>query len=278
MRVACGVEYDGSRFLGWQRQRGTARTVQGAIELALARVANHPIHVVCAGRTDTGVHATTQVFHFDTPAERPEKAWVMGANTALPDDVALRWARPVPNDFHARYSACSRQYRYVILEGWNRSALWRARAGWYHTQLDLAAMQAGAARLIGEHDFSAFRSSACQAAHAVRKLERVGVRRLGSAVVVDIEGNAFLHNMVRITAGVLMAIGAGDREPPWVDHLLATGDRRQAGKTAPAHGLYLIGPAYPQRFGLPPPEPPQWPATPEGAGFCGNIGDSRDSV
>lgn len=271
MRVACGIEYDGGRFLGWQRQRGSARTVQDAIERALTRVADHPVTVVCAGRTDTGVHATTQVCHFDTSSDRSEKAWVMGTNTALADDVAVRWARPVPSDFHARYAAVARRYRYVLLEGWNRSALWRQRAGWYHTQLDLARMQAAARRLLGEHDFSAFRSSACQAVHALRRLEHIEVRRAGAAIVIDIQGNAFLHNMVRIIVGVLMAVGAGDRPPAWVETLLEHGDRREAGKTAPAQGLYLIGPVYPRRFGLPLPEPPQWPAIPDSSAFCDSM-------
>jgi tRNA pseudouridine38-40 synthase len=260
-RIACGVEYDGGRFAGWQRQARGTPSVQAAVEQALSRVANHPVEVVCAGRTDSGVHATTQVFHFDVHVRRPEKAWVMGANTALPADVALRWARAVPDSFHARYSARQRRYRYVILEGWDRPALWRQRAAWEHARLDIAAMQDAGARLVGEHDFSAFRSAACQARHAWRRLEAVEVERRGRAVLIDVVGNAFLHNMVRIIAGVLMAIGRGDQTPVWVDHLLAVGDRTQAGMTAPARGLYFIGPVYPPEFGLPDPDGPQWPGS-----------------
>lgn len=263
MRIACAVEYDGGGFYGWQRQQEGVRTVQDAVETALTRVADHPVAVTCSGRTDTGVHATTQVCHFDTSASRPEKAWVMGANTVLAPDVAVRWARPVPDSFHARYSAVSRHYRYVVLEGWNRSALWRERAAWHHAELDLDAMQRGAKRLTGEHDFSSFRSAACQARHAVRRLDAVDVRRAGQAVIIDVTGNAFLHNMVRIIAGVLITIGRGDREPEWTGHLLAVRDRRQAGMTAPARGLYFVGPLYPQTFGLPAPEWPPWPAAPK---------------
>lgn len=262
MRIACGVEYDGGRFYGWQRQAPGVRTIQAVIEHALSRVADHPLEVVCAGRTDSGVHATTQVCHFDTTAERSEKAWVMGANTALPPDVALCWARPVASDFHARYSAVSRHYRYVLLDGWRPSALWRARASWYPASLDLAAMRAAAGRLVGEHDFSSFRSAACQAAHAVRRIERIDVERRGRAVVIDVAGNAFLHNMVRIMVGVLLKVGRGEREPAWVDAVLAARDRRHAALTAPPQGLYFVGPRYPARFGLPRPQPPGWPCDP----------------
>lgn len=260
MRIACGLEYDGGRFFGWQRQQPGVRTVQGEFEQALGHVAAAPVSVTCAGRTDTGVHATTQVCHFDTLATRSEKAWVMGANTALPGDVSVRWARVVPDDFHARYNAIGRRYRYVILEGWNRSALWRARAGWYHGRLDDEAMRTAARYLLGEHDFTTFRSAACQARHAVRRLDALDVERRGTALVIDVGGNAFLHNMVRIIVGVLMTIGRRERTPEWTRELLALRDRRAAGMTAPPEGMYFVGPVYPRHFGLPPPAPPAWPA------------------
>lgn len=261
-RIACGLEYDGGRFAGWQRQTSGTPTVQAAVEAALSRVADCAVEVTCAGRTDAGVHATLQVCHFDAPVERSEKAWVMGANTALPADVALRWARPVPESFHARYSAEARRYRYVILEGWDRPALWRQRAAWQHTTLDVSAMQRAGERLLGEHDFTSFRSAACQARHAWRRLDSVLVERRGRAVIIDVAGNAFLHNMVRIIAGVLMAIGRGERSPAWVDELLTARDRTRSGMTAPPRGLYFVGPRYPHVFGLPEPEPPQWPGVP----------------
>lgn len=260
MRIACAVEYDGARFHGWQRQQPGIRTVQAELERALARVAAVPVTVTCAGRTDAGVHASTQICHFDTSVTRSEKAWVMGANTALADDVSVCWARPVPDEFHARYSALGRRYRYVILEGWNRSALWRERAGWHHARLDERRMQDGAAYLLGEHDFSSFRSVACQASHPVRRLDSLTVKRRDTAIVIDVEGNAFLHNMVRIIAGVLTTIGCGERPPEWVADLLVARDRRQSGMTAPARGLYFVGPVYPAAFGLPESLPPAWPA------------------
>lgn len=263
MRIACGVEYDGARFYGWQRQAPGVRTVQQEIERALSRVANERVSVVCAGRTDSGVHATTQVFHCDPTAVRSEKAWVMGTNTALPNDVAVRWAKSVPGRFHARYSAMSRTYRYVVLEGWQPSALWRERCAWYHGHHDTEAMQEGARYLLGEQDFSSFRSAACQAHHPIRRLDRIDIARTGAAVTLDIQGNAFLHNMVRIMAGVLMTVGRHERTPDWVGEVLAARDRRKATMTAPATGLFFVGPQYAAEFGLPDPEPPLWPGAPK---------------
>ena len=250
-RLACAVEYDGGRFHGWQRQRHGARTVQECVERALGGVADEPISVTCAGRTDAGVHAAGQVIHFDTSAERPEKAWVMGANSNLPADVALRWARPVATAFHARFSVVDRRYCYLIREGMDRPALWHGRAAWSARALDTAAMAAGAAHLLGEHDFSAFRSAGCQAPNPVRRLDRVGVSRHARIVRIDVVGNAFLHNMVRIIAGALMTVGRGDRPPEWLGELLAGGERRRGPATAPARGLYFLGPRYPERFRLP---------------------------
>lgn len=259
MRLACVVEYDGTGFRGWQRQPGGVRTVQALVEHALARVADAQVDTVCAGRTDTGVHATGQVLHFDTAAIRPEKAWVMGTNDHLPPDVAIRRALPVADAFHARYDALARSYRYVIVEGVNRPALWRARAAWSHRTLDAGAMQAGARWLVGEHDFTSFRTAACQARHAVRTIDTLEVARAGGAITIDVRANAFLHNMVRIIAGVLMAVGRGERPPEWVGEVLARRDRTQGGVTAPPQGLYFLGPTYPPDFGVPAPVALHWP-------------------
>lgn len=262
MRIACAIEYDGTAFHGWQRQRHETRTVQQTVEAAFTRIADEPIQTVGAGRTDAGVHATGQVVHFDTRAERPDRAWVMGANTHLPDDVAVRWAQAVPPAFDARFSVVDRNYAYFIREGSDRPALWRRRAGWSHHALDARAMAAAGQRLLGEHDFSAFRSAACQASHAIRRLEQVDVTRYGRVIRIDVRGNAFLHNMVRILVGVLMAVGRGDRSLEWVDRVLASRDRRCAGATAPAGGLYFVGPRYPDAYDLPAASGPLWPGDP----------------
>lgn len=259
MRVACVVEYDGAGFRGWQVQQAGVRTVQALVERALARVADAPVATICAGRTDSGVHATGQVIHFDTAAIRPDKAWVMGANDHLPPDVAIRRALDVPDTFHARYSALARSYRYVIVEGWNRPALWRSRAAWSHRPLDAGAMQAGARWLVGEHDFTSFRTVACQARHPVRTIHALEVARAGDAITIDIRANAFLHNMVRIIAGVLMSVGLGEHPPAWVGEVLARRDRTQGGTTAPPQGLYFLGPTYPPEFGVPAPVDLRWP-------------------
>ncbi len=250
MRIALGIEYDGSRFCGWQVQAGT-RTVQGCLEPALAKVADHPVRVVCAGRTDTGVHALGQVVHFDTTARRPLHAWVFGTNTHLPPDVCVRWAREVPVDFHARYGALRRQYRYVIFNHRVRPALGGGRVAWDYRPLDVAAMNAAAAHLLGEHDFSAYRACACQAKSPVRTVYRLEVRRRGDYVEMDVEANAFLHHMVRNIAGVLMAIGAGERPPHWSREVLARRDRTLGGVTAPPGGLYFMRVWYPQAYDLP---------------------------
>jgi tRNA pseudouridine38-40 synthase len=252
MRIALGVEYDGSGFAGWQIQPGT-RTVQGCVEQALSEVAAHPVEVVCAGRTDAGVHARGQVVHMDTTATRTPRSWVLGTNANLPRDVSVTWAVPVDSAFHARFSARRRRYRYVILDRMVRPALGRERVCWTHRPLDAARMAAAAVHLLGEHDFSSFRALACQARHAVRTVYRVDVTRQGALVLLDVEANAFLHHMVRNIAGVLLAVGRGDREPGWVGEVLKACDRAAGGVTAPASGLYLTGVDYPEHFRLPPP-------------------------
>ncbi len=253
MRVALGVEYDGSAFRGWQAQRPEVRTLQGCLEQALAKVADHPIKLVCAGRTDAGVHGIGQVVHFDTAAVRSMRAWVLGGNANLPLDLSLSWACGVPEDFHARFSALARRYRYLIFNQPHRSALGRHRAAWCHRSLDAGRMHAAGQCLLGEHDFSSFRAAECQARHPFREIRALTVRRQGEGIVLEVEANAFLHHMVRNIAGVLMAIGAGDRPVEWARAVLEQRDRTQAGVTAPAAGLYLLAVRYPQRFGLPPP-------------------------
>jgi len=251
MRVALGVQYDGSGFRGWQAQQPGTRTVQTVLEQALAKVANHPVRLVCAGRTDAGVHGVGQVAHFDTTAVRSARAWVLGGNAHLPLDISLNWAQEAPKDFHARFSALARRYRYVILNRPQRSALWRERATWHYRLLDAERMQKAGQALVGEHDFSSFRAAECQARHPIRDIHELTIRRQGDGVVLEVEANAFLHHMVRNIAGVLMAIGAGDRPVEWAQEVLEQRDRTQAGVTAPAAGLYLLAVRYPERFRLP---------------------------
>ncbi len=249
MRFACAVEYDGAGFSGWQRQ-AHARSVQAAVEQALSFVADHPVQVSCAGRTDAGVHATWQVVHFDTEARRSERSWLLGANANLPDDVRLLQLQSVDDGFHARFSAQRRSYRYVILNRAVPSALSRHRVAWEHRLLDEAGMQQGARYLVGEHDFSSFRAVACQAKSPVRTVHRLEVGRRGDLVYLDVEANAFLHRMVRNIAGVLMTVGRGDRQADWVDEVLQHRDRARGGVTAPSSGLYLVGVSYPPQHGL----------------------------
>ena len=250
MRLAVGIEYAGTRFAGWQRQDGAA-TVQGVVEAALSRVAAHPVAVTCAGRTDAGVHALGQVVHFDTSALRPPRGWILGANGELPPDVSLSWLAQVPDDFHARYSALARSYHYVIINRTSRAPLLHERACWRRGSLDAERMHAAAQALCGQHDFSAFRAAECQSRVALRRLDRIAVRRHGAFVFIDVTANAFLHHMVRNIAGSLMLIGEGARPESWLAELLAARDRRVAGPTAPAGGLYFARVDYPACFALP---------------------------
>ena len=259
MRVALGVEYEGTRFSGWARQHG-ARTVAEVLEDALEAIASRPVSVVCAGRTDAGVHAIGQVVHFDTDVARPERAWTLGVKTRLPDDVSVRWACRPGEEFHARFSALRRHYRYVIYNHETRSPLLHARAALCHRKLDVAAMRRAASALEGEHDFSAFRAAGCQARNPVRTVHRLAVERHGDFVVIEVCANAFLKRMVRNIAGVLLAIGGGDREVDWAGRVLATRSRVCAGVTAPPGGLYLLRVEYHSRFALPSVSPrrPLW--------------------
>ncbi|MCW8889734.1 MAG: tRNA pseudouridine(38-40) synthase TruA [Sedimenticola sp.] len=251
MRLAMGVEYDGSAYHGWQLQKSGVRSVQQSIEQALGKVANHPVRVFCAGRTDTGVHGEGQVIHFDTPAIRKPRGWVLGANVNLPDDVNINWVCEVSDDFHARFSAASRSYRYVILNRPTRSAIWRDRAVWMHHPLDERLMQLGAEHLIGTHDFSSYRAIGCQAKSPVRTITQLQVHREGDRVIITISANAFLHHMVRNIAGVLMAIGRGEQSVDWSREVLDYRDRTLGGVTAPPQGLYLTDVGYPAHFQLP---------------------------
>ncbi len=250
MRVAMGVEYDGTAFHGWQTQ-GDVRTVQEELGKAVSRVADHPVVIHCAGRTDAGVHGVGQVVHFDTEAERTPRNWVLGTNVNLPDDVNIAWAQPVADDFHARFSAISRSYRYRILNRTTRSALWRNRAVWIHRPLDEQRMQAAAAHLVGTHDFSSYRALGCQAKSPVRTVTELRVTRERDQVVIDISANGFLHHMVRNIAGVLIAIGEGDQPVTWTRDVLEYRDRTLGGVTAPPQGLYLMRVGYPEKYDLP---------------------------
>lgn len=250
MRIALGVEYDGTAFAGWQWQPGR-RTVQDVLEAAVSRVANESTRVHCAGRTDAGVHALAQVVHFDADAQRTPRAWLLGTNTALPDDLRILWVCEVPQDFNARSSAIARCYRYVILNRPMRSALMRRQVTWCFQPLDEVRMQQAADHLIGERDFTSFRAQGCQSNSPFRRMHFITVRREGERIVIELAANAFLHHMVRNIVGVLMAVGAGKHEPDWARVVLAERDRTAAGVTAPADGLYLAGVCYPERFGLP---------------------------
>lgn len=259
IRWAAGVEYHGSRYSGWQVQAGRP-SVQGAVEAALSTIANQPVATICAGRTDAGVHAFGQVVHFDSAVARDSYAWLLGSNSRLPPDIALRWVQPVLGDFSARFSATSRRYRYVIHNDRARSALLAERATWFAPALDADAMHAAAQALVGAHDFSAFRAAGCQSKTATRKLESLRVRRSRQFVVIDVRANAFLHHMVRNITGSLLEVGSQRRPITWIAELLAGRDRSQSGMTAAPQGLYFVGPDYPAEFGLPLPSEPWFPA------------------
>ncbi len=250
MRYALGIEYDGTDFLGWQRL-SHGRTVQAALEDALTRVADHPVEVVCAGRTDSGVHARCQVVHFDSDALRTPYAWAMGCNSLLPRDAAVVWAQPVDPGFHARYAARARRYCYRVLNRPVRAALDARFVTWERRPLDAGRMHVAAQALVGEHDFSAFRTSQCQAAHPRRELQQISVERHGDELAITVQANAFLHHMVRNIVGSLLPIGRGERPVEWMAELLAGRNRDVAGPTAPPNGLCFVGPRYPAEWALP---------------------------
>jgi tRNA pseudouridine38-40 synthase len=249
-RVAIGVEYDGAAYHGWQRQPHSP-SVQEALQGALGQIANEPIELTCAGRTDAGVHARAQVAHFDTGAQRSARAWLFGANSVLPPSINLRWVAPVTEQFHARYAALRRSYRYLVLNRPTRSALAAGRALVVYTPLDAALMQQAADALIGQHDFSAYRAAECQARSPVRTIEALGVRRSGDWISIEITANAFLQHMVRNIVGTLLAVGRGEAGPQRTREQLESRQRSTGEATAAAHGLYFWRVEYPPQFGLP---------------------------
>ena len=244
------VEYDGSQYHGWQAQTGL-HTVQQRLEYALSQVADCDVSVTCAGRTDTGVHATNQVVHFDCSSERTIRAWMHGANSFLPKDVCVKWGREMSLDFHARYSATARRYRYIIYNTPIRPALLRSNVTWQYRPLDHCTMHAAAQSLLGEQDFTSFRSLECQSKTPMRNVHSLAVTRHGDLIFIDITANAFLHHMVRNIAGVLIAVGSGKRSVPWVHEVLLARDRKLGAETAPPYGLYLAGVVYPKEFHVP---------------------------
>ena len=249
-RLALGVAYVGQRFHGWQSQPG-GQTVQDHLESALSRFADRAVTTVCAGRTDTGVHAVQQVVHLDPPVQRDLFSWVRGTNRFLPADIAVQWCREVPADFHARNSARGRRYRYLLLESAVRPALEAGRCGWVFKPLDGQAMQRAAVHLLGEHDFSAFRAAACQAHTPVKTLRQLDITRRGTYWRFDFEASAFLHHMVRNIMGCLVAVGTGSKPPDWLAEVLASRSRQAAAPTFAADGLYFVGPHYDAAYGLP---------------------------
>lgn len=256
-RVVLGIEYLGGGYSGWQTQRHRP-SIQQALEGVLSKVADHPVRLTAAGRTDAGVHAIGQVAHFDSTAERQPHQWALGANASLPVQISVRWAATVQPAFHARHSALWRSYRYLIISQRARPAIWHGRVCWHHYPLNAARMHRAAQALLGEHDFSGYRAAGCQSHTPWRRVDRIAVRRRGPLVTIDIRANAFLHHMVRNIAGVLMAIGRGEAGEQWAAEVLRSRSRVLGGITAPAEGLYLREVGYPPEFALPRPAPHPW--------------------
>jgi len=251
MKYAACIEYDGSAYFGWQYQ-DHAPSVQGDVENAISKVANHSVKVVCAGRTDTGVHGVGQIIHFESDAERSIDSWQFGTNSNLPDTVVMRWVKPVDDAFHARFSAGARRYRYIILNRGTRPAILSKRVSWHRRGLlDQESMQRASQYLLGEQDFTSLRAAGCQAKHAVRTIHDINVSRRGDFIYLDVKANAFLYHMVRNIAGTLFVIGEGKQGVEWLPELMQKKDRREAGATAPPGGLYFVHVDYPEEFGLP---------------------------
>ena len=250
MRIALGISYSGSNYEGWQSQL-SRNTVQDKLELALTRFAVQPIRVMCAGRTDAGVHALMQVAHFDTPVHREAASWVRGTNAFLPDDIAVQWARHVPDTFHSRGSAIARRYAYVVLESPVRPSVEAKRVGWVYRPLDGAAMREAIAHLMGEHDFSSFRAAQCQAKSPVKTISRIEISQRAGYWRFEFEANAFLHHMIRNIMGCLLAIGQGRYPPDWLAEVVAARNRKVAAPTFSPDGLYFLGPVYEDQHGLP---------------------------
>ncbi|MEW6981739.1 tRNA pseudouridine(38-40) synthase TruA [Colwelliaceae bacterium 6471] len=250
MRYALGVEYDGTNYCGWQRQKSVV-SVQQTLEEALSKIADQPIEVICAGRTDTGVNATNQVIHFDTDKVRKDVAWTLGVNTNLPKDIAVTWVKEVNDEFHARFSATARRYRYIIHNNQLRSAILSRGLSFCHYPLDEQLMHKAAQYLVGRHDFTSFRTVHCQSHSPHRTLHHCNVTRQGEYIILDVKGNAFLHHMVRNIAGSLMRVGQELESVEWIKEVLAAKNRCVAGITAPASGLYFVGVDYPEEFQIP---------------------------
>jgi tRNA pseudouridine38-40 synthase len=250
MRIALGVEYDGSQFYGWQSQAG-GHTVQDVLQTALSSIANSPVTIIAAGRTDTGVHALEQVVHFDTGVDRPLSAWVRGVNALLPKSIAVLWAHAVPEEFHARFSAQARSYSYFLINRPVRSAVQHGKVGWFHAPLDVEQMRAAASYLLGEHDFSALRAAECQAKSPVKHLAQLDIARQGDNIVFDLSADAFLHHMVRNIVGCLVYVGKGKHPPQWMQQVLQGRERSHAAPTFAPDGLYLRHISYDAKWGLP---------------------------
>ncbi len=250
MRYALGVQYDGKNYCGWQRQKHSP-SVQEELEKALSKIADEPIEVVCAGRTDTGVNATNQIVHFETTKQRKDVAWTLGVNTNLPSDIAIAWVKQVPEEFHARFSATSRRYRYVIYNALFRPAILTSGLCFVHDPLDDKLMHQAAQALVGTHDFTSFRTVHCQAPSPVRTIEHINVHRIQDYIVIDVKGNAFLHHMIRNIAGSLIRVGKQQESVEWMTDVLQAKNRCVAGMTAAAGGLYFVDVTYPETFNLP---------------------------
>lgn len=250
MRIALGIEYDGGQYHGWQSQKGL-HTIQSSVEKALSQVANHDVVVHCAGRTDTGVHASAQVVHFDCQNQRSSRAWIYGVNSHLPKDICVKWTKEVDDGFHARHSATARRYKYVIFNHSIRPAIMRANVTWHYRPLNHEKMHQAAQSLVGENDFSSFRAVECQSKTPMRNIHHINVKRFGNLIVIDVKANAFLHHMVRNIAGVLMGVGSGRKPVEWVAEVLSLRDRRMGAETAPSYGLYLVEVDYDEQFGIP---------------------------
>lgn len=250
MRIALGVEYDGSQYFGWQSQ-ASGHTVQDALQAALSGIANEPIAIIAAGRTDTGVHALEQVVHFNTNVKRPLTAWVRGVNALLPSSIAVLWAHPVPEEFHARFSAQARSYRYLLVNRSARNAMRYGKTGWFHVPLNVEKMCEAAQYLLGEHDFSALRAAECQAKSPIKNLAQLDIQKQGDTIIFDLSANAFLHHMVRNIVGCLVYVGKGKHPPQWMREVLEGKERSLAAPTFAPDGLYLHRVTFDTKWGLP---------------------------
>jgi tRNA pseudouridine38-40 synthase len=251
LRIALGVEYDGSEYFGFQKQKTTNQTIQGLLEASASKVADHKVKTFCSGRTDAGVHAFMQVIHFDTDAIRSSREWLRGINSYLPSDIRVIWSKEMDESFHARFSATRRSYLYNIFNNQTPSALWSDRSLFVTQQLDIRSMRAASKYLIGEHDFTSFRGSGCQSKTSLRNIENIEISKKDRFIRVELSANAFLLHMVRIIIGTLLMVGKKEIQPKEVENILKQQDRRLAGKTVSSSGLFFLGPEYPQKYKIP---------------------------